>query len=121
VFLQVGLQPDVPRLLQKLLYVEPDGQMPLSGRIAQSGSVGQHGFTQYCVVPVQLVDPHGMVVVPLDEVVDPELEVVDPELLVVVPELELMPELLVVVPELDDGRPLEDAPLDEEVVCVLLV
>jgi hypothetical protein len=30
-FLHVGLQPSVPRLLQKLLYDEPTGQLPLSG------------------------------------------------------------------------------------------
>lgn len=90
----------------------------------QIGSVGQHGFTQYCVVPVQLVVPHGIVVVPLEppelvvpldppELVVPELAPLDvaPEL-VVVPE-ELTPEL--VAPELDEGRPLDDP------VCVLLV
>jgi hypothetical protein len=89
----------------------------------QSGSSGQHGLTQYCVEPVQLVEPHGMLVVPLDPpelVVEPELDVV-PELLVVVPELDdVIPELLVVVPELlDVVRPLLEAPLDP-VCCWLL-
>ena len=76
---------------------------------------------QYCDALVQVVVPHGMLVDPLDEVVDPELDVVVPELLLVAPELvELMPELLA-APELDEGRPLEEPPLDEAVVWVLLV
>lgn len=95
--------------------------MPLSGSGMQFASSGQHGLMQYCVVPVQLVVPHGMVVVPLDP---PELvvpldapELVAPEL--VAPELvELMPELL--APELDDGRPLDD-PLEDPLLCWLLL
>lgn len=123
VFLHVGLHPVPERpvvviVLQNVGPVVPLGQMPLSGYGSHSGSRGQHGLMQYCVVPVQLVDPHGIVVVPLDP---PELVVpLDPPELVVPldpPELvELIPELLV-APELDEDRPLDDPPLDDPLLC----
>jgi hypothetical protein len=115
----VGLQPSPPRLLQKELYVDPDGQMLLSGRSVQSGSEGQHGLMQYWVVKLHDVDPQGMVVVPLDP---PELDVPlePPELDVPLepPELDAMPELLA-TPELADERPLEEETPDDVVVCWL--
>lgn len=131
VFVHVGLQPFPLRpvvviVLQNTGPDVPDGQEPLSGAGKHSGSTGQHGLMQYCDALVQLVEPHAIAVVPLDP---PEL-VVDPDELVVVPE-ELTPELVVLPEELtpelvdvdvdvlDEGRPLEEAPLDP--VCVLLL